>query len=62
MANYQALLDAEIEKFNLGESSIFLLNSREQKLIDTQLKLTALRGKFFKSRIGLEWAAGQLGE
>lgn len=62
VANYQALLDAEIEKFNLGESSIFLLNSREQKLIDTQLKLTALRGKFFKSRIGLEWAAGQLGE
>ena len=62
VANYQALLDAEIEKFNLGESSIFLLNSREQKLIDAQLKLTALRGKFFKSRIALEWAAGQLGE
>jgi len=59
--NYQALLDAEIQKFNLGESSIFLLNSREQKLIEAQLKLAALRGKFFKSRVGLEWAAGQLG-
>ncbi len=59
--NYQALLDAEIQKFNLGESSIFLLNSREQRLIEAQLKLAALRGKFFKSRVGLEWAAGQLG-
>lgn len=61
VGNYQALLDAEIEKFGLGESSIFLINSREQKLIDAQLKLAALRGKFFKNRIGLEWAAGQLG-
>ncbi len=61
VGNYQALLNAEIQKFNLGESSIFLINSREQKLIDAQLKLAALRGKFFKNRIALEWAAGQLG-
>ena len=62
VGNYQALLNAEIQKFDLGESSIFLINAREQKLVDAQLKLAALRGKFFKSRIGLEWAAGQLGE
>ncbi|MCB0546051.1 MAG: TolC family protein [Phaeodactylibacter sp.] len=61
VGNYQALLNAEIQKFNLGESSIFLINSREQKLIDAQLKLLELRGKFFKNRMGLEWAAGQLG-
>ncbi|MCO6489951.1 MAG: TolC family protein [Phaeodactylibacter sp.] len=62
VGNYQALLNAEIQKFDLGESSIFLINSREQKLVEAQLKLAALRGKFFKNRIGLEWAAGQLGE
>lgn len=61
VGNYQALLDAEIQKFNLGESSIFLINSREQKLIEAQLKLAVLHGKFFKNRVGLEWAAGQLG-
>lgn len=59
--NYQTLLEAEYIKFDLGESSIFLVNSREQKLIDAQLKLTELRGKFFKTRQKLEWAAGLLG-
>jgi len=61
VANYQRLLDAEYQKFDIGESSIFLLNSREQKLIEAQLKLTELRGKFFKSVQKLLWAAGRLG-
>ena len=60
--NYQALLRAEVQKFDYGESSIFLINTREQKLIDAELKLAALRGKFFKNLAGLEWAAGRLGE
>ncbi len=38
VANYQSLLNAENVKFKIGESSIFLLNNREQKLIDAQLK------------------------
>ena len=59
--NYQRLLNAEYQKFDVGESSIFLLNSREQKLIEAQLKLTELRGKFFKSVQKLLWAAGRLG-
>lgn len=59
--NYQALLNAELIKFQQGESSIFLINSREQKLIDAQLKLASLRAKFQKNEQGLEWAAGQLG-
>ena len=46
--NMQRLLDAEREKFNSGESSVFLINTREQQLFDlrvqeaeisTQLKL-----------------------
>lgn len=36
--NYQILLKAEERKFSVGESSLFLINSREQKLIDIQLK------------------------
>ncbi len=61
VANYRALLDAEYQKFDMGESSIFLLNSREQKLIEAQLKLTELEGKFFLTRQKVEWAAGRLG-
>jgi outer membrane protein TolC len=59
---YRDLLNAEIMKFDLGESSIFLINTREQQLIGSELKLAELRGKFFKSLIALEWAAGRLGE
>ena len=59
---YRDLLNAEITKFDLGESSIFLINTREQQLIGAELKLAELRGKFFKNLIALEWAAGRLGE
>lgn len=37
--NYKRLLDGETEKFNLGESSVFLLNKRQEKYIGGQLKL-----------------------
>ncbi|WP_299886845.1 TolC family protein [uncultured Lacinutrix sp.] len=38
VSDYQTLVKAEERKFFLGESSLFLINSREQKLIDAQLK------------------------
>ncbi|MEM6964856.1 MAG: TolC family protein [Bacteroidota bacterium] len=58
--NYQGLLAAENEKFRIGESSIFLLNSREQKLIEAQLKENKMQSEFQKLRWKLEWAKGQL--
>lgn len=36
--DYKTLVQAEERKFSLGESSLFLINTREQKLIDAQLK------------------------
>ena len=36
--DYTALLNGEERKFFLGESSLFLINSREQSLISSQLK------------------------
>ncbi|OED44543.1 transporter [Flavobacteriaceae bacterium (ex Bugula neritina AB1)] len=36
--DYKTLVKAEERKFFLGESSLFLINSREQKLINAQLK------------------------
>ncbi|MBK6946718.1 MAG: TolC family protein [Haliscomenobacter sp.] len=58
--NYSRLLQAEQIKFNMGESSVFLLNTREQKLIEAETKLVKLRGLYQKNYLALSWAAGQL--
>lgn len=56
--NYARLLVGENEKFALGESSLFLVNSRENKLIEAQLKLAKLQAEARKAEAGLRWAAG----
>ena len=57
--NYDKLLQAEIRKFGIGESSLFLINSREAKLIEARLKLISLETKFQKERATLLHAAGR---
>ncbi len=51
--NYDTLLTAEERKFSFGESSIFLINSRESKLIDAELKQISLQNKFFATKAKL---------
>lgn len=46
VADYQTLLSAEERKFSFGESSVFLINSRENKLIESQVKAIKLNNKF----------------
>ena len=58
--NNKQLLDAENMKFAMGESSMFLVNAREIKLIESEQKLIALKTKFFISIIANQWAAGLL--
>jgi outer membrane protein TolC len=58
--NYATLLRGEDVRFRAGESSLFLLNTRENKLLEARQKLVTLKTKFFKSQYGLQWAAGQL--
>ncbi len=60
LKNYQQLLVTEEYKFSIGESSLFLLNSRENKVLETLQKVAELKTKFFKSNIALQWAAGAL--
>lgn len=55
--DYNTLLKAENRKFFLGESSLFLVNYREVKLIETKLKAIDLENKFFKSKASLFKAA-----
>ena len=56
---YARLLEAEQEKFRIGESSVFLLNTRLQKLLEARLKLLKLRTELQKAQAALEWAAGR---
>ena len=53
VADYEALLKAEERKFDFGESSVFLINSRERSLLDTQLKQIDLQNKLFKIKVKL---------
>ena len=54
------LFDAENSKFKLGESSLFLINSRELKYIETEQKTVALKTKLFNTFYKVFWATGTL--
>lgn len=58
--NYQILLRNETLRFENGESSLFLVNTRENKVMESMEKLVELRIKYYKSRYATEWAAGIL--
>ncbi len=62
VANYKRLLDAENVKFRNGESSLFLVNSRELKYIDSRLKLIQTEAKWKFVQAKLRAAAGVLFE
>ncbi|HDZ13893.1 hypothetical protein LCGC14_0851470 [marine sediment metagenome] len=53
VTNYRTLLNAEERKFGFGESSLFLVNARETKLIDAQLKRNTLLNKYYLSKAKL---------
>jgi outer membrane protein TolC len=60
IASYAQLQRGEEIRFQNGESSLFLINSREQKTIEARQKLIELQGKEQKARASVLWAAGTL--
>lgn len=58
--NAALMLDAELFRFNNGESSVFLVNTRENALVNARIKLAELQAKYEKSKAVLLWAAGVL--
>ncbi len=62
VVNYQAMLNAELSKFINGESSVFLINSREIALIQAQLSLISLTAKYQQLYVKKRWAVGNLYE
>lgn len=61
VANQRTLVRAEQQKFEMGESSLFLVNARESKLIDLGVKLEELRSKYQKAVATLWYVAGTNG-
>ncbi|NRD21216.1 TolC family protein [Winogradskyella eckloniae] len=53
VSDYEMMLMAEERKFQLGESSLFLVNARESELIDGKLKAIAIQNKFFNTKAKL---------
>jgi outer membrane protein TolC len=56
--NQQTLLKGEAQKFDLGESTLFLINSRETKLIDMKIKRESMIAGYQKTLAELYYKAG----
>ncbi|MBC3541256.1 TolC family protein [Rufibacter sediminis] len=60
IANNTLMRNGEQQRFENGESSLFLINTREMNLLTQQIKLLELRSKYGKAKYYLQWAAGNL--
>lgn len=60
VGNYQTLLDAETTKFSFGESSVFLLNKRQEKFLDGNIKLLQLRAKLQMNKVEYLYFTGSI--
>ncbi len=58
--NYVQLVKAEETRLFNGESSLFLVNSRETKALEALEKLIDLKTKYYKTIYALQWSAGLL--
>lgn len=60
VAYSRTLRDAEQTRFFTGESSFFLVNTREMALINSQIRLYELQARLKKTQASLFWASGTL--
>ncbi len=56
--NQEILVRAEQRKFDIGESTLFLINTRESKLIEMRTKVESLKSKYEKALANLAYMAG----
>jgi outer membrane protein TolC len=60
VAGYQALLDAELTKLEAGESTLFLVNTREIRLLESRLKLVDYQVAKYHAALDYLRETGQL--
>lgn len=58
--NYNKLLEGEKKKFDAGESSLFLINSRESNYIKAQIRYIELLAKNYKASLTANYSFGLL--
>ena len=58
--DYSRLLNGERQMFNAGESSLFMVNSRESGYIKTQIKYIQLLSKNHKASLAVNYSLGML--
>lgn len=58
--NYTRLLEVERIKLQIGESSVFLINTRENQLLDAQRKLIKQQAEYLKARTAFFWVSATL--
>ncbi len=61
-ADYLRLLEGERELFRAGESSLFLVNTRESSYISARIKQVEVGVKHRKARLSLAYARGRMPE
>ena len=54
------MLNSEDRLFGFGESSMFLINTRENNLVASQLSQIAIENRYFESNAALFRALGKL--
>lgn len=59
---HQRLLQGEETRFSLGESSLFLVNARENKLLEIKEKILETENKLIKNGLERNWISGSLTE
>lgn len=59
-AAYNRLLQGETTRFENGESTLFLINARQAKLLEASQKLLDIYAKRGKAEVSLYWASGLL--
>lgn len=56
--NQEIMVRGEQRKFEVGESTLFLINTRESKLIEMRTKVESLKSKYEKALANLAYMAG----
>lgn len=59
-ASFNRLYQGELLRFNAGESTLFIMNARQNKLLEAGQKLVELKAKWRKSYAALFWSAAEL--
>jgi outer membrane protein TolC len=62
LVGFKRLLDGELMRFTRGESSLFLVNARENRYLEAQIKLSELQAKYFITEAKVKWAAGNFNQ